>query len=101
MNLVEAFVLGAIQGISEWLPISSSGHLVLAQSLFDLDASQNLLFDLIVHLGTLLAVCAYFHKELGRIIVSMLTGKAKRDAQMNALRTLGLLLLVATIPVGW
>jgi undecaprenyl-diphosphatase len=100
MNLVEAFVLGAIQGISEWLPISSSGHLVLAQSLFDLDASQNLLFDLIVHLGTLLAVCAYFHKELGRIIVSMLTGKAKRDAQMNALRTLGLLLLVATIPVG-
>ncbi len=100
MNLVEAFVLGAIQGVTEWLPISSSGHLVLAQDMFGLSSSQNLFFDLIVHLGTLLAVCAYFSKELGRIVVSLLTVRAKRDAQMNALRTLGFLLLVATIPVA-
>jgi len=100
MNLVEAFILGAIQGVTEWLPVSSSGHLVLAQSLFGLDASKNLLFDLVVHLGTLLAVCAYFNKELGRIVLSVLASKAKRDAQMNALRTLGFLLIVATIPAG-
>ena len=100
MNLVEAFILGAVQGITEWLPISSSGHLVLFQNAFDLDSTENLLFDLIVHLGTLLAVCVYFSKELGRIILSMLSTKAKRDAQMDALRTLGFLLLVATVPVA-
>jgi len=100
MNLVEAFILGAIQGITEWLPISSSGHLVLAQDILDMTSQENLVFDLIVHLGTLLAVCVYFSKELGRIIVSMLTSKNRRDAQMNTLRTLGFLLLVATIPAA-
>lgn len=65
MNLVEAFVLGAIQGITEWLPISSSGHLVIAERFLDIDTNENVLFDLIVHLGTLLAVCVYFSKELG------------------------------------
>jgi undecaprenyl-diphosphatase len=100
MNLVEAFLLGAIQGVTEWLPISSSGHLVLAQSLLDVTSSENLVFDLIVHLGTLLAVCVYFSKELGRIILSMLTKREKRDAQLNTLRKLGFLLLVATVPAG-
>jgi undecaprenyl-diphosphatase len=100
MNLVEAFILGAIQGVTEWLPISSSGHLVLAQSVLDLASSEQLLFDLIVHLGTLLAVCVYFSKELGRIVLAMLTRREKRDAQMNTLRTLGFLLLVATVPVA-
>jgi len=100
MNLLEAFILGALQGVTEWLPISSSGHLVLAQSVLDLDASQNLLYDLVVHLGTLLAVCVYFSKELGRIVISMLTKRERRDAQMNTLRTLGFLLLVATLPAA-
>lgn len=100
MNLVEAFVLGAIQGITEWLPISSSGHLVIAERFLDIHTTENVLFDLLVHLGTLLAVCVYFSKELGRIILSMLTTKRKRDQQMDALRTLGFLLLAATIPAA-
>ena len=100
MNLVVAFVLGAIQGITEWLPISSSGHLVIAERLFDIQTTENVLFDLLVHLGTLLAVCVYFAKELGRIIVSVFTKKENRDPQKEALRTLGLLLLVATVPAG-
>jgi len=100
MNLVEAFVLGAIQGITEWLPISSSGHLVIAERFLDINTSENVLFDLLVHLGTLLAVCVYFSKELGRIIVSLFKSKEKRDPQMDALRTLGFLLLVATVPAA-
>jgi len=100
MHLVEAFVLGAIQGITEWLPISSTGHLVIAERFLDIHTTENVLFDLLVHLGTLLAVCVYFSKELGRIVVSLLTKKEKRDQQMDALRKLGLLLLVATIPAG-
>lgn len=100
MRLIEAFVLGALQGITEWLPVSSSGHLVMAESIFGLSSSENLLFDLVVHLGTLLAVCAYFSKELGRIVLAMLTTKARRDAQMDALRMLGFLILVATVPIA-
>ena len=100
MNLVEAFVLGAIQGITEWLPVSSSGHLVIAERFLDIQTTENVLFDLLVHLGTLLAVCVYFAKELGRIIVSLFTRKDKRNPQMDALRMLGLLLLVATVPAG-
>ncbi len=79
MNLVEAFVLGAIQGVTEWLPISSSGHLVLAQDLFGLSSSENLLFDLVVHLGTLLAVCAYFSKELGRIVQAAMDSAGRKS----------------------
>lgn len=100
MDLLEAFILGAIQGLTEWLPISSSGHLVIAQDILGLPTGKNLLFDLVLHLGTLLAVCAYFRKELGRIAIALLTPKARRDEQMQALRTLGLLLLLATVPVG-
>jgi undecaprenyl-diphosphatase len=100
MNLVIAFILGALQGVTEWLPVSSSGHLVLAESIFGLSSSENLLFDLVVHVGTLLAVCAYFSKELGRIVLAMLTTKAKRDAQMDALRMLGFLILIATVPIA-
>ena len=100
MDAFEALVLGIIQGLTEWLPVSSSGHLVIAEELLGLPASENLLFDLVVHLGTLLAVCTYFRKELGRIISSLMTPKAKRDPQREALRTLGLLLLVGTVPAA-
>lgn len=63
-------------------------------------AEENLVFDLVVHLGTIFAVCAYFRKELWRIIVSMTIGKAKRGEQENALRKLGFLLLLGTVPAA-
>ena len=66
MDLLEALVLGIIQGITEWLPVSSSGHLVIGQELLGLPAGENLLFDLMVHMGTVLAVCTYFRRELWR-----------------------------------
>ena len=100
MDAFEALVLGIIQGVTEWLPVSSSGHLVIAEELLGLPAKENLLFDLVLHLGTLLAVCAYFRKELGRIIASLLTPKAKRDAQREVLRTLAFLLLIGTVPAA-
>ncbi len=100
MNPFDAFILWLVQGITEWLPISSSGHLVIVQTALNMDPTKNVLFDVIVHLGTLLAVCVYFSKELGRIIISMLSRKANRDPQMEKLRTLGFLLLLGTIPAG-
>ncbi len=63
MNILQAFLLGIIQGISEFLPISSSGHLVLLQNLFSLNGSQ-LTFNILVHFATLLAVIIFFWKKL-------------------------------------
>jgi len=100
MDPVEALVLGVIQGITEWLPVSSSGHLVIAQELLGLPAGENLVFDLVVHLGTIVAVCVFFRKELGRIIISLLRPRGRRGVEENALRKLGLLLLLGTVPAA-
>jgi undecaprenyl-diphosphatase len=100
MDAVEALVLGIIQGLTEWLPVSSSGHLVIAQELLGLPAGENLVFDLVVHLGTIAAVCVFFRKELGRIILSMLMPRSRRGEQENALRRLGLMLLLGTMPAA-
>lgn len=100
MDVLEALILGVIQGLTEWLPISSSGHLVIAQEWLGLPAEENLVFDLVVHLGTLVAVCAYFRKELGRILMALFARREVRDEQIQALRTLGFLLLVGTVPAA-
>ncbi|MGQ9586828.1 MAG: undecaprenyl-diphosphate phosphatase [Thermoplasmata archaeon] len=100
MDAFEAIILGIIQGLTEWLPVSSSGHLVIAEELLGLPARENLLFDLVVHLGTLVAVCAYFRAELMRIVRSMFTAKASRGPDHEALRMLGFLLLIGTLPAA-
>lgn len=99
MDALEAFLLGVVQGLTEWLPVSSSGHLVVAQDLLELRAEEQLVFDLVVHLGTILAVIVYFRRELARIVASFFTSAERLDAQRRELRKLGLLLLLATIPV--
>ncbi len=100
MDPLEALVLGIVQGLTEWLPVSSSGHLVIAQEILGLEADENLLFDLVVHLGTILAVCVFFRNELWRILAAMVTSKAKRGEKENALRKLGSLLLLGTVPAA-
>lgn len=66
MNFLEAFVLGAVQGLTEFLPVSSSGHLVIFQHLFGLNEGP-LTFDVLVHLGTLLAVFIAFRDDIVNI----------------------------------
>ncbi|MDD5218164.1 MAG: undecaprenyl-diphosphatase UppP [Candidatus Omnitrophica bacterium] len=68
MNIYEAVVLGIVQGFTEFLPVSSSGHLVLFQNLLGMREPM-LAFDVAVHLGTLLAVFVYFGKDLIRMVV--------------------------------
>lgn len=63
MNWIEAVALGVVQGLTEFLPVSSSGHLVLFQHLFGLDEPE-LLFDICVHVGTLLAVLVVFYRDI-------------------------------------
>src|SRR4030042_2679756 len=100
MAVFEALVLGVIQGLAEWLPISSSGHLVIAQELLGLASGENLLFDLFLHLGTMLAVIVFFRKALWKIVLAMLTPKTRRGPQEEGLRMLGLMILVAITPTS-
>ena len=64
MNIFAAALLGAVQGLTEFLPVSSSGHLVLAQSLIPGFSQPGVLFDTTLHMGTLLAVIFYFRKKI-------------------------------------
>jgi undecaprenyl-diphosphatase len=96
MGLVEAIVLAVVQGLSEFLPISSSGHLVLVPHFFGWP-DQGLAFDVAVHVGTLLALLVYFRRELTAMAVAWLRslgGKHDRDSR------LAWQILVGTLPVG-
>ena len=70
MNLTEAVVLGVVQGVTEFLPVSSSGHLVLFQHLLGIKEPM-LAFDISVHIGTLFAVVIYFRKDIIGIVRSL------------------------------
>ena len=68
MTYIEAILLAIIQGLTEFLPISSSAHLILLSEF--MGSSQNLFYDVSLHLGTLIAVCLYFRSELMEIVHS-------------------------------
>ncbi len=102
MNLLQAIVLGIVQGLTEFLPISSSAHLVLVPYFFGwkLAPEQVLPFDVIVQLGTLLAVVLFFWKDLWVIIVAFVRGILKGKPFADVQARLGWLLILATIPAG-
>lgn len=91
MTYIQSVVLGAVQGLTEFLPVSSSGHLILIPRLLGWP-DQGLAFDAIIHVGTLAALLVYFWPEMARM------GAPGRDG--GGLRRLAGLLLVATIPAG-
>lgn len=70
MSLLQSLLLGILQGITEFLPISSSGHLVLLESIFQLEVQDLKGFDVILHLGTLLAMVIYFWKDIVSVLKS-------------------------------
>jgi undecaprenyl-diphosphatase len=93
MTTSDAIILGLVQGLTEFLPISSSGHLVIGQHLLNF-TGPNLAFDITLHLGTLLAVIVYFREDIAKIFLSL---KAQADP---AWRRVGLLVLLGTLPTG-
>ena len=60
MSMVQSVIMGLIQGLTEFLPVSSSGHLALFKILFNVNTDTGLLFDIMLHVGTLLAVCIVY-----------------------------------------
>lgn len=75
MSLLQSLILGIVQGITEFLPISSSGHLVLFESFFELPVEQLRSFDVVVHVGTLLAILIYFRADIIQVIKDTFQGK--------------------------
>jgi undecaprenyl-diphosphatase len=73
IDWMEALVLGIVQGATEYLPVSSSGHLVIAQHLFGLEEPA-LFFDIVLHLGTLIAVVWYYRKDIVELVTETFAG---------------------------
>lgn len=98
MSWAQALVLGAIQGITEFLPISSSGHLRIASELmFGEDAGAS--FTAVTQLGTEAAVLVYFARDIARIVVAWFHGLTNREARGLDYR-IGWYVIFATIPIG-
>ncbi len=98
MELLKAGLLGVIQGLTEFLPVSSSGHLVIGAELLGF-REQGLAFDVFLHLGTLLAVVAVFRRDLWQMIVAFCCfWKYRQDRELKRFLLLDLYILVATVP---
>lgn len=107
MTTIEAIILGIIQGLTEFLPISSSGHLVLLQQLLGLKEAE-ILFNVCVHLGTLAAVIIVFHREIKNIVVALLrlfVAAGKKDRTLSAIESnpelkMAMLIIIGFIPTA-
>jgi len=97
MDLFSAAVLGVVQGLTEFLPVSSSGHLILARAFFGWDPGRfGIPFDAACHVGTLLAVLAYFRADVAQLLTAAPGALSGRDGEWERL---GRLIIVGTIPV--
>lgn len=99
MSILEAIILGIIQGATEFLPISSSGHLVLLPTIFNI-TEPSLNMSAFIHWGTLLAVLIYFWRDVWGIITAVLQGLINRQPMGTTDARLGWFIVVGTIPAG-
>lgn len=120
MSLLKAIIMGVIQGLTEFLPVSSSGHLALFKILFDVETDTGMLFDVLLHVGTLIAIFAAFYKDIFRMIkegfaiigdffrnVGIFAGNLFQGKDepyhlivSNSYRKFVMLVIVSTIPTG-
>jgi len=100
VTVFQAIILGIVQGLTEFLPVSSSAHLVLVPSAFgwEFDPAFAFAFDVLVQMGTLLAVIVYFAPTLRDMLVAMGSGLRARRPLADPLARLGWLILLATAP---
>lgn len=109
MEIWQAIVLGVVQGLTEFLPISSSGHLIIFPWLFDWE-TPGLSFDAALHLGTLVAVLVYFRDDIVRMVAAIPTalsnpvnlafGRVDDPTPKQVDARLGLFILIASVPAG-
>ena len=97
LDFFQVTFLAVLQGATEFLPISSSGHLILPSLLFAW-SDQGLTFDVAVHVGTLFAVLVFFRHDLQRLLLALTSSVFRREHSVDS--TLAYMLLAATIPAG-
>jgi undecaprenyl-diphosphatase len=106
MTLWKAIILGLVQGLAEFLPISSSGHLAILQNYLGINSDDAMLFTVLLHLGTLVAIFVCYRKDIAQLIVEFVlmfrdvfTGRGFgfRD---NDMRKLAVMIIIATIPAA-
>lgn len=120
MSLLEAVLMGILQGITEFLPVSSSGHLAIFKNVFEVNTNTGLLFDILLHVGTLVAVCIVYFKDIIRMVIegaglfldifrnigvfvhNLSTNRRRKYYPLlkSPYRKLTLLILISTIPTG-
>jgi undecaprenyl-diphosphatase len=105
MDIIQAIIMGLVQGLTEFLPVSSSAHLVIVPELMGVKSS--LAFDTLLHLGTLVAVVGYFWKDILAMIKAFLSslldifrGNFKENIKEDPFKRLTWLVVVGTIPAG-
>ncbi|MBR1482700.1 MAG: undecaprenyl-diphosphate phosphatase [Ruminococcus sp.] len=105
MTILDAVIQGIVQGLTEFLPVSSSGHLAITQHILGVNGEGNLFFNVMLHIGTLVAVIAFYHKliwslikEFFRMIGDIFTGKFKWR-EMNYERNLIVMLIIGLLPL--
>ncbi|MBP39301.1 MAG: undecaprenyl-diphosphate phosphatase [Dehalococcoidia bacterium] len=102
MSFIQVITLALVQGITEFLPISSSGHLILGSWLFDWP-DQGIVFDIAVHVGTLAAVLVYFRREWIQLLTGLAADQLVEVDELGGTlraRTLALLIVVGTVPIA-
>jgi undecaprenyl-diphosphatase len=108
VNLIQAVVLGIVQGLTEFLPISSTAHLRIVPALFNWTFSYNpdhphdpgAAFTAVIQLGTTLAIVIYFWRELLQVIVAWIRGLFDRSVRSTLEYKLGWYLILATVPIS-
>ncbi len=106
MSMLESIILGLVQGLSEFLPISSSGHLAALQHFFGISSDNVLTFTVMLHFGTLIAIFAAYWRDIADLIVELFatlkdifTGKGVQ-VNKNETRKLGVMIIISTIPTA-
>ena len=102
MTLLQALILGIVQGLTEFLPVSSSAHLVLVPHLLGWNLAEEFVFpfDVLIQLGTLAAVIVYFREDLAEIFAAVIRGIRNRKPLEETPARIGWLAVIATIPAG-
>ncbi len=100
MDYILSIVAGIIQGLTEFLPISSSGHLILFHDIFDFHFPDELLFDVMLHLGTLAAVVVFFYHDIVKIIRGFLSSLVNWNLKNNYNQRVAWLVLIGTLPAA-
>lgn len=108
MELIKSIIMGILQGITEFLPVSSSGHLAIMHKILKIDIENNLFFDTVLHLGTLMAVIFFYRKDICKITKAFFGVFKNYEKKLNLKENfykdkdskMGILIITASIPTA-